>query len=105
MEPTKAEPLDFAKLKERFTALDRQRVKVEGSLEAANKQLETIKAEAMAQYGTDDLAALRQKLVQMQEENLRKRSEYQKHLDDIEGKLRSVQDEYGQLEAAARKGL
>lgn len=104
MEPMKAEPQDFAKLTERFKALDRQRGKVEGSLEAANKQLEAIKAEAMSQYGTDDLAALRQKLVQMQEENLEKRREYQRHLDDIEGQLRKVQEEFGQVDAAARKG-
>lgn len=103
MEPMKSDPQDFARLKERHAALERQRGKVEGTLEAANKQLEQLKAEARSQYGTDDLNTLRQKLVQMQEENLRKRAEYQKHLDEIESKLRKVQDEYGQIEAGARK--
>ena len=103
MEPMKSDPQEFARLKERHGALERQRSRVEGTLEAANKQLEQFKAEAKAQYGTDDLNTLRQKLVQMQEENLRKRAEYQKHLDEIESKLKKVQDEYGQIEAGTRK--
>jgi multidrug resistance efflux pump len=82
------------KLQERFQQLNKRKIQAETNLEHARTQLETLQAEAREKYGTDDLAALREKLAQMKAENEAKRASYQEQLDKIEADLASVEHKF-----------
>lgn len=81
-------------LKKRYEKLHRKKIQAETNLEGAKKQLEELKEQARKEYGTDDIAELRKKLEQMQEENERKRAEYQQRLDKVESDLSAVEEKY-----------
>ena len=83
---------EIEELRSRYETLRDKKTKAETLLHSANKELERLKAEAHAQYGTSDLAELEAKLTQMEDENLKLRKEYQKLLDKIETGLRDVED-------------
>ena len=83
---------EIEELRSRYETLRDKKTKAETLLSSANKELERLKAEAKAQYGTSDLAELETKLSQMEEENLKLRKEYQKLLDKIDIGLRAVED-------------
>jgi chromosome segregation ATPase len=85
---------DIDQLRKRHTDLDRRKAKAEEALRMANEQLETLKKQAREAYGTDDLDKLKDMLQTMKEENLRKRADYQKHLDEIETSLSTIEREY-----------
>jgi chromosome segregation ATPase len=82
------------KLQERFSQLNKRKIQAETNLDNARVQLETLQAEAREKYGTDDLAALREKLAQMKAENEAKRASYQEQLDKIEADLASVEQKF-----------
>lgn len=88
-------------LQKRFQKLSDQKVKAEAHLESAEKRLDELKKEARERYQTDDLEQLRAKLKEMQDENERKRSQYQAALEKIESDLADVERSY---EAADGKG-
>ena len=83
---------EIEELRSRYETLRDKKTKAETLLSSANQELERLKAEAKAQYGTSDLAELETKLSQMEEENLKLRKEYQKLLDKIDIGLRAVED-------------
>jgi chromosome segregation ATPase len=82
------------KLQERFSQLNKRKIQAETNLDHARTQLETLQTEAREKYGTDDLAALREKLAQMKAENEAKRASYQEQLDKIEADLASVDQKF-----------
>lgn len=86
--------LDIEELKRRHKDLDTQRTKARANLENAERQLDELKAEARAAYGTDDLDALREKLDEMRRENERKRAEYQAHLEQVQARLAEVEQTF-----------
>ena len=88
-------------LQERYRALDKRKTQAETNLENAARQLETLQAEARAQYGTDDLDKLRAKLVAMKIENEEKRKNYQQALDKIDGELSAVDAQFAAAENPA----
>jgi hypothetical protein len=92
---TSNQPIE--ELKKRYEALRDQKIRADTQLKTATDQLEQIKAEARAQYGTDSLAELESKLDEMKRENERKRADYQKHLDEVEVKLADVDRQFQQV--------
>src|ERR1041385_2589361 len=85
---------DIETLRKRHTDLDRKRAAAEANLRTANDQLDTLRREAREQYQTDDLDALRKKLAAMKDDNDRKRTEYQQHLDQIETNLKQIEQQH-----------
>ena len=85
---------DIETLRKRHTDLDRKRAAAEANLRTANDQLDTLRREAREQYQTDDLDELRKKLQAMKDENDRKRTEYQQHLDQIETNLKQIEQQH-----------
>jgi len=81
-------------LRERYASLHERRIEAKTNLENARKRLEELKEQARQEYGTDDLEELKVKLREMEDENERKRSEYQQSLDRIEADLQAVEDRY-----------
>ena len=92
---------DIEQLRRRHAELDKKKTIAETQLKSANEQLETLKRQAMESYGTDDLDELKKKLEAMKAENERRRAEYQKHLDEIEGGLAEVEKQYHAAKASA----
>jgi hypothetical protein len=88
------EPQDIELLKKRHRELDRKKAMAEANQRSAEESLAKLKAEAKAQYGTDDLEELKKKLDEMKQQNLQKRREYQAHLDSIETKLQEIEKKY-----------
>lgn len=84
------------KLTERFQTLHQQKIEANAHLQNAQKQMSELKAQALEEFGTDDLDELKQKLKDMELENERNRFEYQQKLDEIERNLESVKEQYKQ---------
>ncbi|MCI0377462.1 MAG: hypothetical protein L0215_07640 [Gemmataceae bacterium] len=94
--PPKDGTQEIEDLRKRFENLDKQRTFAQANLQNAQKELEGLKEEALAAYGTDDLEKLQKKLADMKAANEQKRADYQAALDDIEKKLEEVQQRYEQ---------
>ena len=88
------EPQDIETLKKRHRELDRKKTTAEANQRSAEDSLAKLKAEAKEKYGTDDLAELKARLEKMKTDNDLKRSEYQKHLDEIELKLQTIEKQH-----------
>jgi hypothetical protein len=99
--PSGGEPQDIGRLQERYQLLLKHKTQAETALEIARKDVQELKAQARAEWGTDDLAALKAKLEEIRAENLRKRAEYQASLDRIEADLREVEGRAGVGEGGA----
>ena len=85
---------DIELLKKRHRDLDRQKTTAEANHKTAEEQLRKLKDDARAEYGTNDVVQLKQKLAELKQENDRKRADYQKHLDAIETCLGEIEAEY-----------
>ena len=85
---------DIETLKKRHRELDRQKTTAEANCKTAEEQLQRLKEEARVKYGTDDLAQLKARLEQMKSDNDLKRTQYQKHLDEIELKLQAIEKQH-----------
>lgn len=83
-------------LQQRHATFNKQHIRVQAQLEEAQKRLAELHQEAKAQFGTDDVEQLREKLETMKRENEQKRSEYQASLDQIDAKLKQVESEFSQ---------
>jgi hypothetical protein len=94
MPAAKADIQDIDALKTRHRELDRQKTTAEANHKTAQDQLAKLKEDARAKYATDDVDQLKQKLLELKQENERKRAEYQKHLDAIETRLGEIEVEY-----------
>lgn len=85
---------DIDALKERYDVLNKKKIQAETNQEAAERRLKELKAQALHDYGTDNLDELKQKLNELKAENERKRAEYQAHLEEIENKLSAVEQQH-----------
>ena len=92
---------DIETLRKRHTDLDRKRAAAEANLRTANDQLDALRKEARELYQTDDLDELRKKLGAMKDENDRKRTEYQQHLDQLETNLKQIEQQHTATRSAA----
>lgn len=84
------------KLNSRYTELNKKKIQAETQCENAKSALDGLKKDALAKYGTDDIAALETELEKITAENAEKRVAYQAHLDAIELKLKAVEAEFAQ---------
>ncbi|HEX4123916.1 MAG TPA: hypothetical protein VHY37_04255 [Tepidisphaeraceae bacterium] len=89
-------PQSIEELRRRYDDLKDAKTRAETNFENAQKELDREKVFAKSQWGTDDLEELRNKLKEMEEENERKRREYQGQLDAIEADLKSVEEKFTQ---------
>lgn len=96
---TDAAQQSMEELQRRYETLHTRKIQAEAHQKNAAERLEELKTTARAQYGTDDLEALRQKLAEMTTENERRRATYQADLDRIEAELGRVEAEFAQNEA------
>jgi predicted nucleic acid-binding Zn-ribbon protein len=80
-------------LKEEFNVLNERKIKTQTQLDEANNQLKKLQDEAVAEFETSDIKELEAKLKQMQEENERRRREYQQLLDSISADLKKIESE------------
>ena len=85
------EPQAIDALARRHRELETRRIQAEAELEHVEKALEEQRARARERFGTADLGELRAKLEWMREENVRRRREYQVHLDEIERGLAAIE--------------
>lgn len=85
---------DIETLRSQYEALNKKKIQAETNQEAAEKRLKELKAQALHDYGTDNLDELKQKLDELKAENERKRAEYQAHLEEIETKLSAVEQQH-----------
>jgi TolA-binding protein len=97
-----SEPESIEALAKRHRDLERTKIRAEAELRNLEQQLGEAKGEAKRLFGTDDLAELKALLERMREENLRKRRDYQAHLDEIEAGLAAA--ERAHADAAAESG-
>jgi len=81
-------------LKARYEDLKSKKITAEANLKHANDTLEELRREALQQFGTDDVDALREKLREMEAENARLQEEYDRHLTQIETNLSEVETRY-----------
>lgn len=81
-------------LTRRFQKLDRQRTAVQTRLEDTREQLERLLQQAETEFGTRDVAKLKQKLKLMEEGNAKKRLAYQQELDSIEQQLAAIEQKF-----------
>ena len=88
-------------LRERFQQLHTEKVRAEQDHKNAQETLETLKAQAREQFGTDDIDQLKAMLQKIDAENLQKRQEYQAELEKIEGSLEAVESD---MEDKDKKG-
>lgn len=79
-------------LAKRYTELNEKRIRAQSDLKHAEDQMTKLKSHAMTMWGTDDINVLESKLKEMRESNERKRADYQKHLDEIEANLRTIEE-------------
>jgi phage shock protein A len=96
VQATKAQSIE--ELRKRYDDLNTKKITAEANHKNAQKQLDELKAAAKAQWNTDNLDELRKKLKEMEEENERKRSEYQGQLDKIEADLKDVDQKFIQAQ-------
>jgi uncharacterized phage infection (PIP) family protein YhgE len=98
MTDPKTDKQTIDELKARYEDLNKRKIQAEANLENARNQLEELKAQARSEFGTDDMAALKKMLADMEAENEQKRAAYQENLDRIETDLASVAEKYRHLE-------
>jgi len=91
-------PQSIEELRKRYDELNRTKITAEANHKNAQKQLDDLNAAAKAQWNTDNLDELRKKLKEMEDENERKRSEYQGQLDKIEAELKDVDQKFNQVQ-------
>ena len=92
--PDKKAKQSIEELRARHQELSNKRIEAGANLKTADQTLEQLKDEARRLWGTDDVHDLERKLAAMREENERKRTEYQQHLETIETQLREVDEKF-----------
>ena len=88
------EPESIETLVERYEKLKTAKTVAETNRQNAETELKSLKKQAREAYGTDDVQELQEMLQAMLDENLRRRSEYQKSLDGIEHELGEIERKY-----------
>ncbi len=77
--------------KKRLATLQERRTRLQVRLETERKALEEAQAEALAQFGTSDLDALRALYRERQSDNDRKVMEFVMELDEIDQRLGDIE--------------
>ncbi len=95
-------PLSIEQLQTKYDELNRRKIQAETRHRDASDQLQKLRSQALATWGTDDLDELKLKLVRMQEENESRRAKYQSDLQTIESKLKEIDEKYQTLRDAGR---
>jgi hypothetical protein len=88
-------------LTERYKKLNETRIGTERDLKHANEQLSKLKEQAMSTWGTDDIETLQKMLEEMRISNDKKLTDYQKHIEEIETRLKGIEE--GELNAEKTK--
>jgi hypothetical protein len=96
--PVATKALSIEELRKRYEELNRTKITAEADHKNAQNQLDALKAAAKTQWNTDNIDELRKKLKEMEDENERKRSEYQGQLDKIEADLKEVDQKFNQAQ-------
>ncbi len=94
--------LSIEQLQTKFEELNRRKIEAETRYRDASDQLDALRNQALATWGTNDLDELKLKLVQLQEENEARRAKYQSDLLSIESKLQAVDEKYQSIRDAGR---
>jgi DNA repair exonuclease SbcCD ATPase subunit len=90
-------------LTKRYNQLHTKKIQAETNLENAENKLATLKEKALKDYGTDDVDELRKQLEELEAENERQRSEYQRNLDKIEAELNEADQKYAEVKDGKEK--
>ena len=94
--------LSIEQLQIKFDELNRRKIEAETRHRDASDQLQKLRSQSLATWGTDDLDELKLKLVKLQEENEARRAKYQLDLQSIEAKLNEVDEKYQSLRETGR---
>lgn len=94
--------LSIEQLQTKYDELNRRKIEAETRHRDASDQLQKLRNQSLATWGTDDLNELKMKLVQMQEENEARRFKYQSDLLSIEARLKEVDEKYQSVREASR---
>jgi predicted nucleic acid-binding Zn-ribbon protein len=95
--------LSIEQLQLKYDELNRRKIQAETRHRDASDQLQTLRNQALATWGTDVLDELKLKLVKMQEENEARRAKYQADLQSIEAKLQAIDQKYLSLRESDTK--
>ena len=98
-----AEQLSIEQLQVKYDELNRRKIQAETRHRDASDQLQKLRTQALATWGTDDLDELKLKLVKMQEENESRRAKYQADLQSIESKLQEIDGKYQAMRDSGRE--
>ena len=93
-----AVPLSIEQLQSKYEELHRNKIEAETRHKVTLADLEKLRAQARATWGTDDVDELKMKLVQMQRENEERRAKYQSDLESIESKLEEIDQRFSKLD-------
>jgi len=85
---------DIETLTTHYQELNKRKIESERDLVNAEKSLDELKQQALNDYGTDQLDALKEKLEQIKAENERKRADYHQTLGQIETELAKIETDY-----------
>ena len=94
--------LSIEQLQTKFDELNRRKIEAETRHRDASDQLQKLRTQSLATWGTDDLDELKLKLVKLQEENEARRAKYQLDLQSIEAKLNEVDEKYQSIRETGR---
>lgn len=86
--------LELEKLKKDYEKLYEAKVRAEESLANLQERLESLKAQALQEYGISDPEALAERLEKERAENSRILSEYRAHLETIREELDSITKDF-----------
>ena len=81
-------------LQARFQSLSDEKIKVATQREHAQQELQKVKADALEQFGSDDLKTLKARLAEMKKNNEQRLIDYQKQLDQVEQKLVEIDEKF-----------
>lgn len=80
-------------LRRTYDRLRTERIRAEGEVERLGREAEQARAEAKAEFGTDDEAEIRRLIEAAQAENARLVASFGSLLADIETRLKRLEDE------------
>ena len=80
-------------LRKRFDGLKDKRTRAEANLANSETTLKRLRKQAKEGFGTDDPDKLERILEKTRAENEEKRANYQQHLDEIDGKLKALEED------------
>ncbi|MFH1914041.1 MAG: hypothetical protein ABIK45_07190 [Pseudomonadota bacterium] len=82
---------ELAELRQDYERLREQRVRTEQDIARFTEQLDTLKAQAQADYGTSDPEELQRLLDEKRKENERVVKKYREHVQQIQADLAAVE--------------